>query len=439
MIGACPNWWNILHKFYYNLVEYTPQMNVEEAKRIVADQKELVEEKLSQNYIKRDVGDVERFLRIPNVLAILGVRRSGKSTLSLMLMKELKVKFAYLNFDDESLFGITTEDLRNIEQAIYEVYGNDVIYLVFDEIHNVKGWELFISRLRESKRIIITGSNSKMLSGELATALTGRHSDIVLFPFSFREYLRFRNINVENPISTRDVVTVKVALEKYLEEGGFPEALIIGKDQVDVIYNDILFKDVVFRYKIREMGKFKEFSRSIISYYSSEVSLSKLAKVVNVDKKTIDLWAFGLENSYLIYFIPRYGEKLKERLTFNKKVYVVDPGVVSRIALRARDKGRVIENVVAIKLLRENQLKGLYYIKGKDFEVDFYDELNSRLIQVTYAVDKVEEREIKGLMKANELVKARELIVVTYDIEGKEEREGKEIKFIPLYKFLLKY
>ncbi|WP_373468553.1 ATP-binding protein [Acidianus infernus] len=414
-------------------------MNVEEAKRIVADQKELVEEKLSQNYIKRDVGDVERFLRIPNVLAILGVRRSGKSTLSLMLMKELKVKFAYLNFDDESLFGITTEDLRNIEQAIYEVYGNDVIYLVFDEIHNVKGWELFISRLRESKRIIITGSNSKMLSGELATALTGRHSDIVLFPFSFREYLRFRNINVENPISTRDVVTVKVALEKYLEEGGFPEALIIGKDQVDVIYNDILFKDVVFRYKIREMGKFKEFSRSIISYYSSEVSLSKLAKVVNVDKKTIDLWAFGLENSYLIYFIPRYGEKLKERLTFNKKVYVVDPGVVSRIALRARDKGRVIENVVAIKLLRENQLKGLYYIKGKDFEVDFYDELNSRLIQVTYAVDKVEEREIKGLMKANELVKARELIVVTYDIEGKEEREGKEIKFIPLYKFLLKY
>ncbi|MCY0883590.1 MAG: ATP-binding protein [Acidianus infernus] len=414
-------------------------MNVEEAKRIVADQKELVEEKLSQNYIKRDVGDVERFLRIPNVLAILGVRRSGKSTLSLMLMKELKVKFAYLNFDDESLFGITTEDLRNIEQAIYEVYGNDVIYLVFDEIHNVKGWELFISRLRESKRIIITGSNSKMLSGELATALTGRHSDIVLFPFSFREYLRFRNINVENPISTRDVVTVKVALEKYLEEGGFPEALIIGKDQVDVIYNDILFKDVVFRYKIRGMGKFKEFSRSIISYYSSEVYLSKLAKVVNVDKKTIDLWAFGLENSYLIYFIPRYGEKLKERLTFNKKVYVVDPGVVSRIALRARDKGRVIENVVAIKLLRENQLKGLYYIKGKDFEVDFYDELNSRLIQVTYAVDKVEEREIKGLMKANELVKARELIVVTYDIEGKEEREGKEIKFIPLYKFLLKY
>ncbi|MUM64932.1 AAA family ATPase [Acidianus infernus] len=414
-------------------------MNVEEAKRIVADQKELVEEKLSQNYIKRDVGDVERFLRIPNVLAILGVRRSGKSTLSLMLMKELKVKFAYLNFDDESLFGITTEDLRNIEQAIYEVYGNDVIYLVFDEIHNVKGWELFISRLRESKRIIITGSNSKMLSGELATALTGRHSDIVLFPFSFREYLRFRNINVENPISTRDVVTVKVALEKYLEEGGFPEALIIGKDQVDVIYNDILFKDVVFRYKIREMGKFKEFSRSIISYYSSEVSLSKLTKVVNVDKKTIDLWAFGLENSYLIYFLPRYGEKLKERLTFNKKVYVVDPGVVSRIALRARDKGRVIENVVAIKLLRENQLKGLYYIKGKDFEVDFYDELNSRLIQVTYAVDKVEEREIKGLMKANELVKARELIVVTYDIEGKEEREGKEIKFIPLYKFLLKY
>lgn len=138
-------------------------MNVEETKRIVADQKELVEEKLSMNYVRREVGSISRFLSIPNVLAILGVRRSGKLTLSLMLMKELNVKFAYLNFDDENLYGLTTKDLKIVEQAIYEVYGNDVGYLVFDEINNVKGWELFVSRLRETKRIIVTGSNSRML------------------------------------------------------------------------------------------------------------------------------------------------------------------------------------------------------------------------------------------------------------------------------------
>ncbi|ADX84859.1 ATP-binding protein [Saccharolobus islandicus] len=412
-------------------------MNVEEAKRIVADQKELVEEKLSMNYIKREVGDVSRFLVIPNVFAILGVRRSGKSTLSLMLMKELNVKFAYLNFDDESLYGLTTKDLKSIEQAIYEVYGNDVNYLIFDEIHNVKGWELFVSRFRETKRIVITGSNSRMLSGELATSLTGKHSDFILFPFYFREYLRFKKVSEEVPMSTRRIAEVKVELEKYMEVGGFPEALIIGKDQIDVIYNDILFKDVVFRYKIRELEKFKDFSKSLISYYSTEVSLSKLAKVIGVDRKTIDLWSFGLENAYLIYFLPRYGENPRERLTFNKKVYVVDPGLISRVAMRAKDKGRVMENLVALKLFRDNQLKGLYYVKGKDFEIDFYDEINSRLLQVTYASDKIEEREIRSLLKAEEMLRAKELIMITYDIEGEEEREGKKIKLIPLYKFLL--
>lgn len=393
-------------------------MNVEEAKRIVADQKELVEEKLSMNYIKREVGDVSRFLVIPNVFAILGVRRSGKSTLSLMLMKELNVKFAYLNFDDESLYGLTTKDLKSIEQAIYEVYGNDVNYLIFDEIHNVKGWELFVSRFRETKRIVITGSNSRMLSGELATSLTGKHSDFILFPFYFREYLRFKKVSEEVPMSTRRIAEVKVELEKYMEVGGFPEALIIGKDQIDVIYNDILFKDVVFRYKIRELEKFKDFSKSLISYYSTEVSLSKLAKVIGVDRKTIDLWSFGLENAYLIYFLPRYGENPRERLTFNKKVYVVDPGLISRVAMRAKDKGRVMENLVALKLFRDNQLKGLYYVKGKDFEIDFYDEVNSRLLQVTYTSDKIEEKEIRSLLKAEEMLRAKELIMITYDIEG---------------------
>ncbi|BBG24789.1 ATP-binding protein [Sulfuracidifex tepidarius] len=413
-------------------------MNVEEAKRIVADQKDLIQEKMSSNYVERDIpSDLSIYLSVPNVLAILGVRRSGKSTLSLLLMKRMRVNFAYLNFDDESLYGITAKDLRNLEQGVYEVYGGNVNYLVLDEVHNVKGWELFTSRLRETKRVIVTGSNSKMLSGELATTLTGRHSDVVLFPFSFREYLRFKGESEEVPISTKRTAEVKTELEKYLEDGGFPEALIIGKDQVDIIYNDVLFKDIIFRYKVREMGKFKDFTKSLVSYYSTEVSLSKLAKTISVDKKTVDQWAYGLENAYLTYFLPRYGERPRERLTFSKKVYVIDPGIISRVAIKAKDKGRVMENTVFLKLARENQLKGMYYIKGGDFEVDFYDELNSRLIQVTYASDKVEEREIKGILKADEVVKAKERIIVTYDIDGIEKIKGKEIKMVPLYKFLL--
>ncbi len=411
-------------------------MSSEELKSVLIDQKEILKEKLSKNYVPRDVPNVLDYLRIPNVLAILGVRRSGKSVLAITLLKG--ISFSYVNFDDEALFGIKAKDLRDLEEAIYQVYGN-VDYMVFDEIHNVEGWELFISRLRESgKRIIITGSNSKMLAGELATHLTGRHSDHILFPFSFKEYLWFKGVKFSDLLSTRERAELKRELENYIDTGGFPESLILGKEQTEVIYNDILFKDIITRLKVKQIGKFKEFVNTLISYYSSEVSLSRLAKVVGIDEKTVASWSFGMENAYLVYFLPRYGERLRERLTYNKKVYIVDNGLISRIAVRKKDKGRLIENLVALKLFRDNQLRGLYYVKEKEYEVDFYDEVNNRLIQVTYATDKVEEREIKGLIKADERIRARELIVVTYDIEGEEKMvEGKRIKLIPLYKFLL--
>jgi len=427
-------------------VEYNPEtlfgvigiysyMSSEELRRVLADQKDILEEKLSKNYVSRDVPDISKYLKIPNVLAILGIRRSGKSTLAILLLKDKK--YSYVNFDDENLSRVKAKDLRDLEQAIYQIYGN-VNYMVFNEIHNVEGWETFITRLRESKRIVLTGSNSKMLSGELATYLTGRHSDYVLFPFSFKEYLEFKGIKYEREVlSTRRIAEIKNELENYINVGGFPEALILGREQTDVIYNDIIFKDIVTRQKIRQIGKFKDFANTLISYYSSEISLSKIAKTLRIDGKSVDSWSLGMQNAYLVYFLPRYGEKLRERLTYNKKVYAADLGIISRVAVRKKDRGRLIENLVAIKLLKDNQLKGLYYIKNEDYEVDFYDEVNNRLIQVTYATDKVEEREFKGLIKANEKVKAKDLIIITYDIEEEEKASGKSIRLIPLYKFLM--
>ncbi len=141
-------------------------MSSEELRRVLADQKDILEEKLSKNYVSRDVPDISKYLKIPNVLAILGIRRSGKSTLAILLLKDKK--YSYVNFDDENLSRVKAKDLRDLEQAIYQIYGN-VNYMVFDEFHNIEGWETFITRLRESKRIVLTGSNSKMLSGELAT------------------------------------------------------------------------------------------------------------------------------------------------------------------------------------------------------------------------------------------------------------------------------
>ncbi|WP_338602151.1 ATP-binding protein [Sulfolobus tengchongensis] len=412
-------------------------MSIDEIKQVIVDQSEILTRKMRGNIIKRDVPDLLKYLKIPNALAILGVRRSGKSTLSILLLKDKK--FSYINFDDERLKGLKTEDLNKILQAIYELYG-DIEYMIFDEIHNVEGWELFVSRLRDIKKIIVTGSNSKMLSGELATFITGRHSDYVLFPFSFKEYLRFKGWEVQETdlYSTFKISQLKNELENYLIEGGFPESILLGRDQINFIYNDILFKDVISRYKIRDIEKFRDFARTLISYYSNEVSLRALSKVIDVNKVTVESWANGLNDAYLIFFLPRYGEKLRQRLTYNKKVYTVDPGIISNIAIRGKDKGRIMENLVAIKLFRELQgTEHLFYIRN-NYEVDFYDEINSRLIQVTYASDKVENREIKGLIEGYKLTKAKELIIVSWDIKDTLKVEGREIKIVPVYEFLLK-
>jgi len=198
-------------------------VNVEEVKSVLKEQREDAESLVSRA-IPRDVPKEEllTYLSIPNVLAILGVRRSGKSTLSLLLLKD--ENFAYVDFDDERLRNLKSDDLHVVEQAIYELYGN-VDYMLFDEIQNVQGWEPFVSRLRKTKRIVLTGSNSKLLSGELATSLTGRHVDFTLFPFSFKEFLRFKGVNYSEPLTTRERAEIKNYLREYMSVGGFPEAL----------------------------------------------------------------------------------------------------------------------------------------------------------------------------------------------------------------------
>ncbi|ARM76907.1 ATP-binding protein [Acidianus manzaensis] len=404
-------------------------MKLEDIKSVIKDQKESLQILLS-NSIERDVPDLLSYLTIPNVLVILGVRRSGKSTLAGLLMKGKN--FGYVNFDDDRL-SLNVEDLWKVESAIYELYGN-VDYFLFDEIQNVNGWERFVSRLRNTKRIIVTGSNSKLLSNELGTSLTGRHVDFTLFPFSFNEYLRFRKVNLEYPFTTREIALIKRYLEEYLNIGGFPEAQILGRKILESIYNDILFKDIVQRLRIKQITKFKDFSRAITSLYSSEVSLNRISKMLSIDYKTIDQWFDGLVNSFLVYPLEKYNPKL-ERIRENKKIYVVDPGLIRLVSIKI-DIGRIMENIVYIQLMRKNQSRNeLYYFKGKDYEIDFVDTKNKRLIQVTYG--DIKDREINALVKANEIFQEYEKIIISWDIEDIVKKDNLKIKIIPLWKFLL--
>jgi len=409
-------------------------VNVEEIKSVLKEQREDAENLMSRA-IPRDVPKEELLanLSIPNVLAILGVRRSGKSTLSLLLLKDKN--FAYVDFDDERLRNLKSEDLHMVEQAIYELYGN-VDYILFDEIQNIQGWEPFVSRLRKTKRIILTGSNSKLLSGELATSLTGRHVDFTLFPFSFKEFLRFKGVNYSEPLTTRERAEIKNYLREYMSVGGFPEALLLNSRQiVNSIYNDILFKDVVQRLKIKRISKFKEFSSAVISLYSSEVSLNRIARMLRIDYKTVDEWFYGLTSSYLIYSVERYIGKLS-RIAENKKVYVVDMGIIQGVSIK-KDVGRLMENLVAIHLLGKNQNKGVYFVKGEDYEVDFLDEKKGELIQVTYDEEGIKERELSALTKASSLLGFKPKIV-TWDMEEIMDYNGKKIELEPLWKFLLR-
>lgn len=288
-----------------------------EIKQVLVDQRARLERKFeNERIIERDVPNLKKYLSHSNVLAILGVRRSGKSTLAEMLLRG--ENFGYINFDDDRLAGIKVEDLHKVEKAIYELFG-EVEYFLFDEIQNVEGWELFVNRLREEgKRIIITGSNSKLLSGELATALTGRHINFTLFPFSFSEYLRFKGVKIErikDTFTTPSEGVIKRELENYMRVGGFPEVLKISEDFIFSIFSDIVYKDVVQRLRIKRIELFKAFAVNVIKYYSNEISLSKLSKTLKLSNNTVEEWFNGLVNAYVIITSERFTNKPREGIT----------------------------------------------------------------------------------------------------------------------------
>ena len=406
-------------------------MNIEELKRVIKDQREYLESLEKQKIIERELPfNVEQYLSKPNILAILGVRRSGKSTLGYLLVREKN--FAYIDFSDDRLVNFT--DFDTLTKAFYELYG-DFTHVLIDEPQYVNGWELFVNRLRKEKSVIITGSNSSLLSGELASALTGRHVDLILFPFSFKEYLTFRGVKVDL-YSTKSISLIKNELENYLKEGGFPETLSLGKRIIPSIYNDIITKDVIGRYKIRDVVKFKEFVNSMVKYYSTEISVRKLANLLKISTRTIEEWLNAIQESYLLFFVRRYSRSPKQ---FNgqRKVYVIDAGIVNY--LTSFSYGGLMENVVAIQLLRKNQLEAIYYLRGEDYEVDFVDEKNGELIQVSYvsSQDEINRNEIRSLVKGSQITEFNKLTIVSWDLEDEIIVEGKKIRIVPLWKYLI--
>ena len=414
---------------------------------MVAEQREELEDIESRsNIVLREVlpGGKEA-LSAPNVLAILGVRRCGKSVFSHMLSKEYN--FGYVNFDDERLIDVKTMDLDRLLQALYDLHG-DIDLIILDEIQKVPGWELFANRLRRTKRVIVTGSNSKLLSGEMATSLTGRHIDITLFPYSFREFALSKNHPRVEALTTFERAQTINLLERYMEIGGFTEAQIFGREILRGIYGDIISRDILQRHNIRKAETLRHMAKYLATNICGETSYSKLAKQFDVGHvSTGSNWFAYLEQSYLFFKLDRFDFSFKRQVLAPKKVYCVDIGLARTVGFRFSENiGQAMENIVAIELQRKkasmHDLEIYYWKDHQQREVDFIIKNGpevQQLVQVTYASDRQEvpARELTALEKASKALQCKNLLLITWDYEGEEKLDEMKVKFIPLWKWLL--
>ena len=422
-------------------------METELIKRVIRDQEEEILSKFStERIIEREYSaEIRKHTTKANAIVITGVRRSGKSTEALLLVKGKR--YVHLNFDDPSLEGMKATDLVKVTEAIAELKG-DVEYIILDEVQNVKGWELYVSRLRETKKVIVTGSNSELMSEELASRLTGRYTSFTAFPFSFREFLDYNGFRPDIYL-TEDIAKTKTYLNKYLLGGGFPEALALGERFLAQIYSDIITKDIERRYSIRHRSTFREFSKYVVSNVSKEMSYNKMKNIFGIKSvHTVKNYLGFMEKAYLAFKIDKYSNKLKQQVLSSKKVYCIDTGLANALGFRIEEeRGRLLENVIAIELLRRKSYWNIhsevyFWQDYRHREVDFVvTEGNSikQLIQVSYRTDDsdTKEREIRSLLAASKELRCDDLLVITYDFEGTEERDGKRIIFMPAWKWLL--
>lgn len=428
-------------------------INIDNIKKVILEQKEEIKEIFEkERIINREISEKKllKYLNKPNIIAILGTRRSGKTLLSILLLK--KKKYGYVNFDDERLTDIKKSDLNKILESLYSLEGEDLQYIILDEIQNIQGWELFANRLRRTKRVIITGSNAKLLSGELATHLTGRYISLELFPFSFKEVLIFKGRKLKKEYTTKEIAGIRNELEEYIKIGGFPEVYKIGRRMIQNIFDDIISRDIFMRHEVKYKSEFRDISKYLLSNFGCEITLTKLKNIFSIkDIHTIRDYVDYLEESYLIFNLEKISYKLKEQMIAPKKVYAIDTGIINSIAFQpTENKGRLYENIVMIDLLRRsnyNEDFEIYYWRDeRHHEVDFVIKKGSevrQLIQVCYDLseEKTKEREVRNLINASKKLRCKNLLIITGDYEGQEEiswfgTEG-TITFIPLWKWLL--
>ena len=421
-------------------------MKISDIEKVLLEQQDELEALEGEVLIHRPEEDL---INLNSKLAqvVIGVRRSGKSTLCFNALRKAGVHYAYANFDDERLDELETQDLDNVLQTLYKIYGK-FDYLFLDEIQNIDGWPLFVNRLlRQRIHIIITGSNAKLLSTELATHLTGRHHKIELFPFSFKDWCSINEVDYTR-LTTKNKGLLSKAYEEYFRQGGFPE-LIYGeenpKEYISTLIDNIISQDIKKRYKIRNIDALKRLAHHIWNETPTLIVKDTLQNIIGIkSERTLGNYLMYLNQTYLISTISKYSSTSRERAR-NEKSYAIDVAFMDKRenAFSGENLGWRLETIVYLELLRRKAgtVNDIYYYQGRSAEADFVVCDGNKTLAV-YQVsndisnDKTRKREIKGCIAGAKATKCDNLFLITDHESEVIEEDGYTIHVVPIWEWL---
>lgn len=403
-----------------------------------------------------------RALEVPldteKIVTIIGVRRSGKTSFLFNIIGELldrdveRSRILYVNFEDERL-NLKAEELDLILQAYLELYPDLNLrdcYFFFDEIQNIADWDKFIRRVYDSitKNIVITGSNARFLSSEIATSLRGRTISYEVFPLSFSEYLEFKDVSVDL-YDPNSIAQIKYHLGLYLIDGGFPEVINYEDDlRIKVLqeyFNVMIYRDLVERYEIKNLSALRFFLKRVLASSTKQLSVNNIynelkSAGIKIGKNQLYDFLDACQNTYLVFMLKKHIRSMADRELGEKKVYAIDNGLLNSIEYKfSDDVGKAMEQVVFLDLRREG--REVYFYKSRN-ECDFIVKKGTDVtnaIQVSYSLSdkKTRRREIAGLVSACKEFGLKEGIIITDDEREELEIDGVNVNVLPLHRWLL--
>ena len=409
---------------------------------------------------------IEREIDLPVqpelIITVPGVRRAGKSSLLMLTVNKLlasgvkREQILWVNFDDERLDRMPTEELDEVLQAYREMYPEielKDVYMFFDEIQNIDGWDLFVLRVFKSycRNVYVTGSNAKLLSSEISTALRGWTLDYEMLPLSFREFCRFKGIDAHSYLES-DKAKRYAAMEEYIHGGGFPKVVLSTDKSMKLrllqgYFNTMLFRDLAERHAIKNIEALRYFLKRVMQNLTKTTSINAIANDmrsngVSVSKDDLYNWADWAVEAYLFVRYPKYSRSLVKENQSLRKYYVIDTGMRQAVLMpQSEDKGKLLENIVALELFRRRgaDRKMFYWQDGR--ECDFVvqrEEHVEELIQVTWDIEDEDtrKREIDGIKEAAKGTKCNKLTIVTREQKETIEEDGFRIEVVGIEEWL---